>query len=242
MPNSTQDTSSMEQVRELLMGTQFKDMENRLQRQEERFMQEIADVRDTLKNRVESLENFMKSESSSLMHRLQEEKSERAAGFKNEQRERSETLKAEHLERIEHRKQDKHERDEALAQLSKDMAKAEEAIERKLATLSSTLDTAEREMRQLLLTESARLSDTVEEKYKEALAALSRTAAQLRHDLVSRSALSALFTENALKLAGDLPLADVNDVSAGKKMFPLAKKNVSADSQNGADNADSAGS
>ncbi len=224
MPNSTQDTSSMEQVRELLMGTQFKDMENRLQRQEERFMQEIADVRDTLKNRVESLENFMKSESSSLMHRLQEEKSERAAGFKNEQRERSETLKAEHLERIEHRKQDKHERDEALAQLSKDMAKAEEAIERKLATLSSTLDTAEREMRQLLLTESARLSDTVEEKYKEALAALSRTAAQLRHDLVSRSALSALFTENALKLAGDLPLADVNDVSAGKKMFPLAKK------------------
>lgn len=198
MPNSSHDTSSMEQVRELLMGTHLKEMEKRLQRQEERFMQEVADLRDTVKKRLESLENFMKSESSSLMHRVQEEKAERTAAFKNEHRERTEALKAEQRER-----------EKSFAQTAKDLAKTEEAIERRLTALSATLDTVEQEMRQLLLAESARLSDSVEEKYKDALLALSRTTAQLRHDLVSRVALSALFTENAFKLASDLP--PVND-------------------------------
>ncbi|MCC8194370.1 MAG: hypothetical protein LIP28_06970 [Deltaproteobacteria bacterium] len=198
----------MEQVRELLMGTQLKDLENRILRQEERFNQEIADLRDIVKNRVESLENFMKSESASLLHRLKEEKSERAAALKNEQRERTDAIKAEQKERVDALKLDKRERDEALSQLTKDLLKKEEAFDRKLAALSSTLDTAEQELRQLLLSESARLSATTEEKYKDALAALSRTAAQLRNDLVSRSALSALFTENAVKLAGDISLSE----------------------------------
>lgn len=208
MAHSTPDNASMEQVRELLMGTQLKDMENRIQRQEERFMQEIADLRDTVKNRVESLENFMKSEASSLLHRLQEEKTERAAAIKNEQRERAESLKTEHKDRADAMKQDKRERDDAIAQLNKDLAKKEEDFDRKLTALSSTLDTAEQQLRQLLLAESARLSATTEEKYKEALSALARTAAQLRHDLVSRSALSALFTENAVTLAGDLTISE----------------------------------
>ena len=215
MAHNTSDNASMDQVRELLMGTQLKDMENRILRQEERFIQEIADLRDTVKNRVESLENFMKSESTSLFHRLQEEKTERAAAIKNEQRERMENFKAEHKDRSDAMKQDKRERDDALAQLVKDMAKKEETFERKLAALSSTLDTAEQELRQLLLAESARLSAGTEEKYKDALAALSRTASQLRNDLVSRSALSALFTENAVKLAGDLSLSGSGDASGG---------------------------
>jgi uncharacterized membrane-anchored protein YhcB (DUF1043 family) len=207
----------MEQVRELLMGTQLKDMENRILRQEERFMQEIADLRDTVKNRVESLENFMKSESSSLLHRLQEEKTERAAAIKNEQRERAETIKAEHKERAEAIKQDKRERDDAVAQVIKDMVKKEENLERKLAALSSTFDTAEQELRRLLLAESARLSAATEEKYKDALSALSRTAAQLRHDLVSRAALSGLFTENAVTLAGDVSLSEGDKTPSGVK-------------------------
>ena len=79
MSDTTPDNASMDQVRELLMGTQLKDMENRILRQEERFKQEIADFRETVKNRLDSLESFMKSESSSLLHRLQEEKSERSS-------------------------------------------------------------------------------------------------------------------------------------------------------------------
>ena len=199
--------SSMDQVRDLLMGTQLKDIENKMLRQEERFLQEIADLRDTVKNRVESLENFMKSESSSLLRRLQEEKTERTAAIKNEQRERSEIIKADQKERAEYLKKDKRERDDAIAQLTVEQTNKEEAFERKLDGLSSVLAAAEQELRQLLLAESARLSAASEEKYKETLATLSRTAAQLRSDLVSRSSLSALFTENAVELAGDITLS-----------------------------------
>jgi signal transduction histidine kinase len=204
MPSNTSAETSMEQVRELLMGTQLKDMENRILRQEERLLKEIAVLRDALKTRVESLENFMLSESSSLLHRLQEEKAERA-----------ESLKAENKDRADAMQQDRREREEAVAQLARDLAAREEALDRKIAAVSSTLDTAEHELRQLLLSESARLSAAAEEKYQNALAALARTAGELRNDLVSRSSLSGLFTESAVKLAGDLRLSPDTEDTAG---------------------------
>ena len=46
----------------------------------------------------------------------------------------------------------------------------------------------------------------LEEKYKDALNALSCTSAELRHDHISRSVLSGIFTEAALKFAGEWPL------------------------------------
>ena len=206
MPGSNADTS-MEQVRELLMGTQLKDMENRLQRQEKRFLRELADVQESIKNRVESLENFMKSEAASLLHRLQEEQTERAAAIRNEEQERAESLKAEQHERNEALKKDRADREAAIGQLAKELAKREEALDRKLTALSGTLDATEQELRKLLLSENARLSEKVEEKYKDALRALNTTAAELRHDLVSRSSLSGLFTEAAIKFSGEWPSA-----------------------------------
>ncbi|MDR2745750.1 MAG: hypothetical protein LBB66_11260 [Desulfovibrio sp.] len=206
MAGKTSEAPSMEQVRELLMGTPLKDMENHIQRQEERFMREIADMRASVKTRLESLENFMKSEMASLLHRLQEEQTERAAAVKNEQKERAESLKTEQRERNEAMKKDRAEREQALAQLAKTLSQTEEALERKLAALSGTLDTAEQELRKLMLAESARSSDKLEEKYKDALDTIGNTAAELRQDLVSRSALSALFTATAIKLSGEWPL------------------------------------
>ncbi len=207
MSNNAPENASMEQVRELLMGTQLKDMENRILRQEERLMQEIAALRETGKNRADSLENFMKSESASLLHRLQEEKAERAAAIKNEHQERAEAIKEDRKDRVDAMKQDKREKDDALAKMAKELAKSGDSFERKLAALSATLDTVERELRELLLAASARLSAAAEEKFKDAIAALSRTSGQLQSDLVSRSALSATFTEFAVRLAGDLSLA-----------------------------------
>ncbi|MDR1367808.1 MAG: hypothetical protein LBJ76_03710 [Candidatus Accumulibacter sp.] len=184
------DANSIEQVRDLLLGTQLKDMEQRFVRQEERFLRELSDLRETMKTRFESLENFMKSEVSTLIHRLQEEQSERAAALKNSQRERDEMFKDE-----------KRERDEALARISKDIAVADETFERKMAALSGTLDTIERDLRQLLLTENSRLSDKVDEKYKDAINALSVISTQIRSDMTTRSVLSGLLSEVAIKLA-----------------------------------------
>lgn len=192
----------MDQVRDLLFGTQLKDMETRFKRQEEHFMREIADARDSFKKRLDSLENFMKSETTGILHRLKEEQTERDEALKAEQRERQESLKAEQRERSEAVRTEQRERAEALNQLSKDLAAATEALERKVAKVSGTLDSAERELRQLLLAESGSLTDKIEEKYQDALNVLANTAAQIRHDMVYRSALSGMFTEVAVKLSG----------------------------------------
>jgi DNA-directed RNA polymerase subunit F len=184
------EASSMEQVRDILFGAQLKDLETRFQRQEERFTREVNDARDALKKRLDSLENFMKSENASLLNRIKEEGAERDGEIKNEQRERTEALKHEQRERT-----------DAFAQVTKDLASAVEGFERKLAKLSSVLDSAERELRQLLITESGSLTDKVEEKYQDALDVIAETAAQIRHDMVYRSSLSGLFHDVAVKLS-----------------------------------------
>jgi len=167
-------------VRELLFGTQMKEMDTRFQRQDERFEQKVTDIREALKTRQDSLESFMKSEMSSLLHRLKEELSERDNLLKNEQRERS----------------------EAIAKLAKELAVAVENFERKNSKLADTLDATERELRQLMMAENSALSGKIEEKYQDALNVLSRTAEQIRDDMVYRSSLSGMFMEAALKLSG----------------------------------------
>lgn len=200
--NYPQETAQMDQVRELLFGAQLKDMEIRLKRQEERFLREIGDCRDDLKKRMDSLENFMKSEIGSVLHRLKEEQDEREEALKTEQRERGDSLKAEQRERVESLRNEQRERMEAIALLSKELATASETLDRKIAKVSGTLDTTERELRQLLLAESGSLSSKIEEKYQSALDVLTNTAAQIRHDMVYRSALSGMLTEVAVKLSG----------------------------------------
>jgi DNA repair exonuclease SbcCD ATPase subunit len=189
------ESASMEQVRELLFGAQLKNMETQFQRQEERFQREISDSRNALKTRLDSLENFMKSEIASILHRLKDEQTEREEAIKVEQRERNENLKTEQRERA-----------EAVTLLTKDLAAANEALERKLAKLSSTLDNTEREIRQLLQVESGALSSKMDEKYLDALDALSKTASDIRNDMVYRSSFSTMITEMAVKLSGQWPL------------------------------------
>ncbi|MDR2452234.1 MAG: hypothetical protein LBE85_10840 [Candidatus Accumulibacter sp.] len=190
------ESASMEQVRELLFGAQLKDMETRFQRQEERFQREITDTRNTLKTRLDSLENFMKSEIASLLHRLKDEQNERGEIVKAEQRERA----------------------EAVAQLVKDLATTNESFERKLAKLSGTLDNTERELRQLLQAENSALSAKVDEKYQDALDALSKTSSEIRRDMVYRSSFSTMLTEIAVKLSGQWVL----DVTPSQEAQPIS--------------------
>ena len=226
----------MEQVRDLLFGTQLKDMEIRFQRQEERFLREIGDVREAVKSRMDSLENFMKSENGSLLHRMQEERADRDNALKSEQRERNEAIKAEQRERAELFKIEQQERSgaikaeqqermdairveqrervETLTQIGKDLASSVEAFERKLTRLASSLDAMEHELRGLLMAENGTMASKVEERYQDALGVISSTAAQIRHDMVYRSALSGMFTEIAVKLSGQWSM-EVGQLIAG---------------------------
>jgi hypothetical protein len=154
----------------------------------------------------------MKSEISTLLHRLQEEQNERAVASKNAQRESAEAMKNEKRERTDAFRNEKREREEALAReqsereeasarFSKDLSDREEALDRRLTALSGTLDTVERDLRQLHQTENSRLSDKIDEKYKDAINALSVVAMQIRNDMTTRSVLSGLLSEVAIKLA-----------------------------------------
>ena len=187
----TTEPAPMEQVRELLFGAQLKDMETRFKRQEERFVREVSDAKESLKTRIDSLENFMKSEIASILARIKEEQNEREEALKVEQRERAEQITAEQRDRA-----------DAISQLAAELASVSETLERKIAKLSNTLDSTERDLRSLLLDESKSLDAKIESKYKDALSVITKTAAQIRHDMVYRSSLSSMFTEMVVKLSG----------------------------------------
>ncbi|PID76633.1 MAG: hypothetical protein CSB24_05595 [Deltaproteobacteria bacterium] len=217
MTNKKTEGSSMDQVRDLLMGTHLKDIEIRLQRQEETLLREISNLRENLQSRVESLENFMKNESASLLHRLQEEKTERVNLLKREQKDRQTAVRSEQQERNAAVKEEKKEREDAVKRLTDELAAKEENLEAQIESLSSTLDSAEQGLRQLMLSESARLAKTMEEKYQEAMGAVRSTDAQIRHDVVSRSDISGMFTEAAMRFSGNHGLASIPEPEEKKE-------------------------
>jgi len=193
--NDSNDIVSMNQVRDLLFGTQLRDLETRFQRQEARFQREVNDAKEALKVRLDSLENFMRSETASLLHRVNADAAERDATLKAEQRERM----------------------EAFNTLAGNITAAEEALERRISALSSTLDNAEKEIRKLMQGEINSLNNKTDEKYTAALNVISETASQIRHDMVYRSTLSNMFTEMVVKLNNQWP-ADLVEVDIGENL------------------------
>ena len=192
--NDGKDLASMNQVRDLLFGTQLRDIETRFQRQEARFQREVNDAREALKARLDSLENFMRSETASLIHRINTESTERDAVLKTEQKERI----------------------DAFNTLAANIAAAEETFERRITTLSNTLDNTGQEIRKLMQAEINNLNNKIDEKYAAALNVIAETASQIRHDMVYRSTLSSLLTEVAVKLSNQWSTDMVEVVTLGE--------------------------
>lgn len=198
----TSPHGQMDQVRELLFGAQWKELEVKFERFEEQYQRELQGMQEAFKHRMESLDNFMRSEVNTLLHRIKEEEEDRVRTVKAEQLAREDAIKVERREREESFKVAEKDRQESVETLNKELASALELIERKSAKLANTLDATERELRQLLLTEFNGLNDKVEQKYVEAIEVLSSSAKQIRSDMVYRSSLSTLLTEMALKISG----------------------------------------
>ncbi len=190
MSSKNIDNPSMEQVRELLMGNHLKDIESRMKRQEKILLQEITKLRDDMQNRVNSLENFMKNEFDSLLRRLQEEKNERSSLLENECRERTEAIKSEQKER-----------EQTFKRLDQDLAARKKEIERKFISVSSSLDAAEKGLRELVFSENTRLAQTLEERHQKVMENLTHTDSQIRHDVVSRAQISAMFAEAVIRFS-----------------------------------------
>ncbi|MGB8772023.1 MAG: hypothetical protein WCC92_20595 [Candidatus Korobacteraceae bacterium] len=69
--------ASVEKIREILFGSQIKNYEARFARLEEALSRETAEIKDTMRRRLDSLEAFFKSETESLAARLKSERDER---------------------------------------------------------------------------------------------------------------------------------------------------------------------
>jgi len=74
-------TASLDKVRDILFGAQSREYEKRFTRLEERLLKEAAELRNDLKSRFDSLEQYVKNEVESLTSRM-----------KNEQKEKTESL------------------------------------------------------------------------------------------------------------------------------------------------------
>jgi chromosome segregation ATPase len=217
----------MAQVREILFGAQLKDMEMRFRRQEERFIREINEVKESLRSRLDSLENFMKSEVNSIYIRLKEEQDERENSIKKEERERHEEVRAEARERESQSDNLKREFSENLAKenrerldgdmrLNSDLQNTQENFERRASKISQNLETTERSIRELLMKEVGALSDKMDEKYNELVNLIAKTASQIRSDMVYRTALSTMFTDTVANLSKPWNL-DVEDAEEGSE-------------------------
>jgi phenylalanyl-tRNA synthetase alpha subunit len=248
--DASQPEAPIAQVREILFGAQLKDMEMRFRRQEEKLLREINEVKDSLRGRLDSLENFMKSEVSAILNRLREEHEDREQALKSEQNQRQEELAAAVRERndllsqsrrdfTDSLAQEKRERVEALARVTSDLATAAENSERRAAKLTSSLDLVERTLRELLMTESSNLSDKIDEKYNDALDIIEKTSAQIRSDMVYRTALSTMFTEMVASLSKpwnlDISLGDDD----GQDIVVVDNQAESFESSEGANSGDS---
>ncbi len=75
--------ASVEKIREILFGSQIKNYEARFARLEEALARETAEIKDTMRRRLDSLEAFFKSETESLASRLKTERDEREETLNN---------------------------------------------------------------------------------------------------------------------------------------------------------------
>ncbi len=72
-----QNVGSLDKIRDILFGSQAKEIDRRFARLEERLAKDSADLRDEVRQRLDSLEAYIKGEMASLGDRLRAERDER---------------------------------------------------------------------------------------------------------------------------------------------------------------------
>ena len=71
-------TASLEQVRDILFGSQMRDVDRRFARLEERVAKDARDLKDAIKDRLDAFELYVKRETESLANQARSEQGERA--------------------------------------------------------------------------------------------------------------------------------------------------------------------
>ena len=168
--NGESPAANIDQIRDIIFGTQMREYDRRFDQLEERLLKESAELRDDLKNRFASLEQFVKKEADSLSTGLKAEQQGRAA---------------------------------AIKELAGSQAEQGRGQERKLSELEEQTFKTHRELRAQLLDQSKALQEEIQKKTADLTAALKRESADLRTGKIDRTALAAMFTEMAARLAAE---------------------------------------
>jgi seryl-tRNA synthetase len=101
-------------------------------------------------------------------------------------------------------------REGSIQGVSRELHDTAKALETKLAQFDNRSTEAQRDLRQQLLDQSKGLNEEIRRKYDDVSSVLQRELAELNHEKTDRSALSALFTELALRLNQDFRLPGEN--------------------------------
>ena len=139
--------ASVDKIREILFGSQIKNYETRFARLEDALARETAEIKDTMRRRLDSLEAFFKSETESLAARLKTERDEREEVLNNISRE----LKAAsaHLSKkiLDLDNKAAQDRSAARQELMAESRKLLDEIRQRNDSLSSLLETRVQELR-----------------------------------------------------------------------------------------------
>lgn len=87
-------TGNLEKVRDILFGTQMREVDRRFARLEERIIKENRDLRDDVKRRLDALEGHTNRETETLAGQIRQERTERLEGDVRFVRELTDTVAA----------------------------------------------------------------------------------------------------------------------------------------------------
>jgi hypothetical protein len=163
--------ASLEQIRDILIGSAVRDTDKKLARLEERLLKEQEEFKEDTRRHIESLEVFVQKEVESLTARLQVERDTRDAALRAWTQELKDVVSG---------------FEKRTSQLDEQTAKAQRELRQQILEQSKTLrDEFRGQYRQLSDAVSRALHDLrVEKTDRAVLAALfSELAVQLRHDL-----------------------------------------------------------
>jgi hypothetical protein len=93
-PIEEASSGNLDKVRDILFGGQARDIDRRFQRLEERLLKETAELKDDIRKRLTTLEQFVKQEAASLAERIKTEHDERTDATKDLARDARDTAKA----------------------------------------------------------------------------------------------------------------------------------------------------
>ena len=171
--NAVEDVSSggnVDQIRDILFGSQMKDYERKFSRLEERILKEVSRLKEESNKRFDSLETFMNKEVESLSDKLKSEKESR---------------------------------DDSVNELLTELNNTAKSLEKKLRTLESSTEKDVRALRQSIMDQSKTLLSEISHKHDEGMTIFDRSVNELRDEKITRSTLSGLLTEVAIRLADD---------------------------------------